>query len=1129
MGSRAIVLALTLLLATQAWAQPLEQARKLMREYRYGQALGVLSSVDSEDALTLRFALFNHLEQRHEASALLKRIEVRSVTERDSFDQVQFFLARGDLEKHRSNHSLAEKNYREACRRATHVDDKILTKLNLARLLVYRRAKVDNEIEELFKQAGLLLPEAEHPSTLISYLHEEAWLLDRRDMEEGSGALYLAASKLSDPVKMPLVTAHCYGQLASYFRSLREHQKVIEYQQKAIRICLAEGEWQQAIHRLIRLSYQVDETAEGSQFYKNELLHALQTSPPSKYRLQLHALLSRAGGAEAESWARKGLKESDDFPEERVMLLKALAAQLEGRVSTDELLKVYQQAESLAQPRAYRDYSALDSGLGQVRQEMAQALLKEHRYTEALRMLDKAAEAEQEPGRRWHRCFLLNRASDTAIRLGDLPSARFYFRKAVEEIKAEKDETQASILAAGLFYIHTYSALLEGMESDPASLVLGVSPLAQELLRSELADERTYQLFVDIFNREIERERQASVGGGSSLRYRGILYEAADRREEARRAYRASFEESGGYNRHADLIDRLCLARLAYKDGGWGAAREELRKSVARAEETSDSDYYYLALGWAELELGEHTSALETFRKARSEKSRVLALYGIARAQLGLQQYQECSQSVSEALRSKDRPSLALRGRLHSVRGEARRLSGRLEESRQDYLRAIEALETSRQWASLLEAYLGLRETLNKLARPSEAAAIFDKANTLLESVQKQIEPGKLRSAALSSLTSASAHQLSKVGRIVASERAEFLLLQERLKRTSPEEYKQNTPYSPSELLLLREDLSRDAALVFVQSFSAKTYITALTQNEIITCEMGLGREELRSLGNELKDSFRKPSAPSVQQQQRKIYKLLLEPVEGRLETKNRWHFLPTPEVRGLPLGALTDSQGVTLSQKLTLSLLPQNPTRTAPPSKAGGNTSILLLGAPAGQTLKGAKEELQQLGAQFPNSSLLVGAEATTRSFLKEVGGHSIVHIASHASAKGLQLHDKYLSLEEIFEVKLAPGTLVVLSACETARSEGHASSLAEAFQVAGASTVIASLWKVDDLATAELFSHFYSELGQGRSPVKALALAQRAMQRSERWSRPYYWAGFVVFEGVRNEPLSGALKAPQ
>jgi CHAT domain-containing protein len=64
-----------------------------------------------------------------------------------------------------------------------------------------------------------------------------------------------------------------------------------------------------------------------------------------------------------------------------------------------------------------------------------------------------------------------------------------------------------------------------------------------------------------------------------------------------------------------------------------------------------------------------------------------------------------------------------------------------------------------------------------------------------------------------------------------------------------------------------------------------------------------------------------------------------------------------------------------------------------------------------------------------------------------------------------------------------------------------------------AGAAGVVASLWKVDDEATAELMKYFYAALLQkGLPPAAALRDAQLELAKQPRWQSPYYWAGFVI-----------------
>ncbi len=64
-----------------------------------------------------------------------------------------------------------------------------------------------------------------------------------------------------------------------------------------------------------------------------------------------------------------------------------------------------------------------------------------------------------------------------------------------------------------------------------------------------------------------------------------------------------------------------------------------------------------------------------------------------------------------------------------------------------------------------------------------------------------------------------------------------------------------------------------------------------------------------------------------------------------------------------------------------------------------------------------------------------------------------------------------------------------------------------------AGAPRVVASLWKVDDLATTELMKRFYEQmLKKGARPAAALREAQTEMWKQKRWRAPYDWAAFVI-----------------
>jgi CHAT domain-containing protein len=111
----------------------------------------------------------------------------------------------------------------------------------------------------------------------------------------------------------------------------------------------------------------------------------------------------------------------------------------------------------------------------------------------------------------------------------------------------------------------------------------------------------------------------------------------------------------------------------------------------------------------------------------------------------------------------------------------------------------------------------------------------------------------------------------------------------------------------------------------------------------------------------------------------------------------------------------------------------------------------------------------------------------------------------------------DGFLQASEVVQLPLN-ADLVVLSACDTAvgplEGQEGISTLSRAFLLAGARTVVSTLWSVDDDTTLYLMKKFYAELARNRPAPDALTAAKKAMLSAFGPTRalPYYWAGFTV-----------------
>jgi len=349
--------------------------------------------------------------------------------------------------------------------------------------------------------------------------------------------------------------------------------------------------------------------------------------------------------------------------------------------------------------------------------------------------------------------------------------------------------------------------------------------------------------------------------------------------------------------------------------------------------------------------------------------------------------------------------------------------------------------------------------------------------------------------------------------------------------------------------LLLAFSLGAESSTLFALAAGGELSVHPLPTGERqITAEVGrwgeltaaaaLGRTELAALEARLSER-------------------LLAPIAGRLSGARRLLVVPDGALHTLAFAALPDPrdparrliESLPISHQVSASVAVELARRGAP----AAIESVAVFADPATAAgaaasfrrdfgrLPATRREAAKVGEVFGGRArLFVDGEATEAAARREVATASLAHFACHALVDEALPLDSALLLApsggdegllqawEIAEQVRLASDLVVLSACETARGAERGGEgilgLVRALQVAGARSVVASLWRVDDESAAELMSRFHARLAAGLPRDEALRGAQLELLRGPveverdgrrvalRTAETRHWAPFVL-----------------
>jgi len=393
---------------------------------------------------------------------------------------------------------------------------------------------------------------------------------------------------------------------------------------------------------------------------------------------------------------------------------------------------------------------------------------------------------------------------------------------------------------------------------------------------------------------------------------------------------------------------------------------------------------------------------------------------------------------------------------LHLQRGRALRLAGDSVRAESDFRQGIDELENS-------------RKTLDTAAR----LGIFDAAEELFEEATRE---------ALRRRDAVTAFQFV--------ERARARVLLDSIPRQSGAR------------------LDRSVVLVEFFALSERLLAFVMHRDEIAAIDLGVTPSAVAEQSRCLAMALSKGDRAAAERLSAFLYQHLVEPLASRIDPSARLVFVPDQYTAVIPFAALHDEHGRFLIEDHAVGTAPsaavflrleEAPAYAAP-------KGVLIVAAPTAggqEPLEAAQSEARAIARLYPQAEVLTGGENVIAPFLRRAPAADAIHYAGHAisgeddgSKAALLMTGEALDRQRIESLALRHTSVVVLAACSTGRgdvrwTEGPL-SVARSFIAAGAPSVIATLWPINDREAAGFFPRLHQHLSRGVPPAEALRATQ-------------------------------------
>lgn len=338
-------------------------------------------------------------------------------------------------------------------------------------------------------------------------------------------------------------------------------------------------------------------------------------------------------------------------------------------------------------------------------------------------------------------------------------------------------------------------------------------------------------------------------------------------------------------------------------------------------------------------------------------------------------------------------------------------------------------------------------------------------------------------------------------------------------------------------------DLVDDRTLL-VSYYSVRGRLYALTMKDGLqdiqahALQVGVGELETQVQRTHRLLSRPDSSLRGVQAHLGRLWTSLIAPIESRLSDCEHIIILPYRGLFSAPFSALFDPRTQQyLIERWSVQTAPSVAVLVHCRRRSRGAAPPLLVGYPGDPAdadyLPGVIWEVQLLHGAVQHADILVAEQATPDQVMAQISGRSLIHLACHAIfdqrdplMSGLRLaKGRWLRAADLYQYYgIIEGSTVVLSGCSTSQGRPTGQDIlgmVSALLYAGASCVVAGLWRIDDAATVEWMKAFYDGFTRTESIASSLQQAQRRLLLSSNYLHPYFWAPFVS-TGDASRPLS-------